>query len=203
MRYYLLRHSIATRPAQNGDLNDDLVRQLTPAGIALAQAVRDDLAKIKFDLAISTRVPRTDATLDILVEAQTNLVDIISRRWLFLPLDNAEAKEMFDAYVLAANAQELKDDPRILPEMREIARSIECETMPEFSGIEGLEEVLVVHHNGLIQLIAYCLSGDHLDEVLNVNLGPCDGIILDIPDDENKEPSFTVYRAPKTAQTVT
>lgn len=196
MRYYLLRHSIATRPPQNGGLRDDLDRQLTADGIALAQAVRDGLAKIQFDLAISTRVPRTDRTLDIIVEEQQLLADVVSRRSLYLPLDQMEAAELFMIYIAAQNARELKDNERIMPEMRVIARTIECETMAEFSGIEDIEEVLVVHHGGLIQLIAYCLSDERLDAILDINLAPCDGIILDVPEDEDTAPTFEIYRAP-------
>jgi broad specificity phosphatase PhoE len=174
------------------DADGDIGRKLSPVGRQRAIATSTDLASRKFRLAVNTGVNRTIHTCNLIAANQPELEDIVSVRSLYLPMDESVAAEMMVRFDETKTARKAKDVPLIWEAATKSARMLDSVITMMKS-----DNTVVVDHMVLIQHMVYALCGRIVDAVLDVELGPCDGIALTPCGDLG--PTWEIYRAPKLA----
>ncbi len=188
-----LRHS-ETNPKNSAlkGMAADVVRDLSPKGVALAEATAAALADEGFGLVITSGVMRTNQTGAIVSAPHSKtLKDAVSRRTLYMPMDETKADQLFAIFDEAKTARKSYERPELSDQYMPGASMI----MNDVAAY-GAEKTLVVNHMCLIQILIAVIGRGKFDDVLDVELGPCDGIWV-VVDEDSLMLGYEIFRAPK------
>ena len=164
-----VRHSIATKKdASKKGAAADIGRVLTPEGVALAEATSLALAGEDFDIMITSHVLRTVQTGLAIAANQRNLREIVGVQELYAPINMARADALFDE--LPKPRQNMAN--KWLCDYYTVAATV---LMREITA-RGAEKTVVVNHGNVIQMLIAILGRERFNDVLDVELAPCDSI---------------------------
>ena len=187
-----VRHSIATKKdASKKGAAADIGRVLTVEGTVLAEAMSLVLAIEGFDLMVTSHTPRTVQTGLAIAANQHSLKEIVGIQNLYAPIDMAKADELFALFDELPKPRQSMTSAALRDYYTQAASVLLGEI-----AIRGAKKPVVVNHGTVIQMLVAILARGQFDDVLDVELDPCDSIRVEMSE-IGVMLGYEVVRAPK------